>query len=70
MCDISLDSSLKSKYTLKISAQYLSPSSKNRQNSTCTSIRKIKLIQTIILLQSSIHTSIHIIILLFVYVFM
>ena len=56
MCDISLDSSLKSKYTLKISALYLSPSSRNRQNSICKSKRKIKLIHTNIKIK--IHVSI------------
>ena len=60
MCNTSFDSPSKNKCMLKISALYLSPFSRNWQNSTCTGIRKIKLI----------HTNIRIKILVFVYVFM
>ena len=59
-----MDSLLKVKYTLKFSTLYLLPFSRNRQNSICTSIR-INL-----LLQNSIHTNTHIIILVFMYVYL
>ena len=84
--DTSLDSLLKYKCTLKNSTLYLLSFSRNRQNSNCTSKRKIKLIHTnikiiilvfymysckyIIILQSGIQSNIKIIILVFVYEFM